>query len=122
MAQKFTVRANADWQEPFVLKQDVERWRLDDYDVEMHIKAAAGTGTALVTLSPADGSLVIVDPVEGRVEVFVPRETFVSTLPPGSYVFDFHLTRRDTDAARRFQTSTDTCMLVVVAGVTYPEA
>lgn len=119
MAQKFTVRANADWQEPFVLKQDVERWRLDDYDVEMHIKGAAGTGVPLVTLSPADGSLVIVDPVEARLEIFVPRESFDGTpLGVGTYVFDFHLTNRATG----IQTSTDTCVLVVVAGVTYPEA
>jgi len=118
MTQRYTVRANADWQEPFVLKQDVERWRLDDYAVEMHIKAVAGTGDPLVTLSPSDGSLVIVDAVEGRVEIFVPRETFESTLTPGAYAFDFHLTNTTTG----IQTSTETCALVVVAGVTYPEA
>ena len=119
MAISFTVRANADWQEPFVLKQEGERWRLDDYDVEMHIKAAAGTGDPLLTLTPAAGSLVIVDPVEGRVEIFVPRESFGGDpLGPGTYVFDFHLTNKTT----AIQTSTETCTLVVVAGVTYPEA
>jgi hypothetical protein len=117
LTTRITIRSNADWLQTFVFGSTAERWRLDDWDVEMHVKAPADLPTVLFSASTEGGDLTITDPVGRRLDLSVPRET-VEAFAGRDLVFDFHRTNKSTGV----QVSSETIGLSIVDGITFPEA
>jgi hypothetical protein len=95
----FTVSAGTDWLATMIFGSVNDRWRLDDYDITMHVKKA-GDSTVLLDLTTANGKLVISDPIARRLEVNVGWSE-IETIEPGPFQFDVLFDNKVTDIRSR---------------------
>lgn len=112
----FTVAAGTDWIDTIEFGSTVDRWRLDDYDIHLHVKRP-GSGTVLLDLTTANGKLVIADARWRRLEVNVGWAE-IEELEPGPFEFDILLENKSTAVRSRSGPHT----LSITRGITFPEA
>jgi hypothetical protein len=111
----FTVSDGTDWIQRLVFGAPSDRWRLDDYDITLHVKAA-GDASVLLDLSTENGKLVIVDPVARHLEVNVGWSE-IEAIGPGPFVFDVLFENRTTEVRARSERYT----LTITDAITFPE-
>jgi len=111
----FKVAAGTDWIDTIVFGSVNDRWRLDDYDIWMHVKKA-GDATVLLELSTADGKLVVPDALARRLEINVGWAQ-IEAIEPGPFEFDFLLENKTTAIRSRSGPHS----LSITRGITFPE-
>jgi len=112
----FTVAAGTDWIDTVVFGSASDRWRLDDYNIWMHVKKA-GDATVLLDLSTENGRLVIRDAAARRIEINVGWPD-IENVEPGPFEFDFLLENKATEIRSRSGPHT----LVITNGITFQGA
>jgi hypothetical protein len=112
----FTVAAGTDWIDTIVLGSVNDRWRLDDYDIWLHVRKA-GDAAVLLDLNTTNGKLVISDPIGRRLEVNVGWAE-VDDISPGPFEFDILFQNKTTQIRSRSGAHT----LAITPGITFPEA
>jgi len=111
----FTVAAGTDWIDTIVFGSVNDRWRLDDYDIWLHVKKE-GDDTVLLDLTTANGRLVIADAPGRRLEVNV-GWSLIEAVEPGPFVFDILFENKTTEVRSRSGPHT----LAITPGITFPE-
>lgn len=111
----FTVAAGTDWISTIVFGSANDRWRLDDYDIWMHVKKA-GDATVLLECTTADGRLVISPLGPRRLEINVGWAA-IEAIEPGPFEFDILLENKTTTVRSRSGPHT----LTITRGITFPE-
>lgn len=112
----FTVAAGTDWIATMEFGSVDDRWRLDDYDLFLHVKRP-GSAVVLLDLNLANGKLVIRDAAARLLEVNVGWSE-IEALEPGPFEFDVLFDNRTTDVRSRSGSHT----LSITRGITFPEA
>ena len=112
----FTVADGTDWLQTLVFGGANDRWRLDDYDIALHIKQG-GQAAVLVELTTANGKLVVSDPIGRRLEVNVGWSE-IDAVGPGPFVFDILFDNKTTGIRSRSGPHT----LTITSAITLPEA
>lgn len=112
----FSVAAGTDWIVALTLNPSGERWRLDDYDLWLQVKAP-GSDTALLDLGLDSGALHIADPIARRLEINVAWPN-MAPLDAGTYEFDVLMENRTTGIRVRSETNT----LTITRGITKKES
>lgn len=115
----YSVRAGTGWRETFWLGRRTDKWRADDFEIYLQIKApgADGGDAALLEASTVDGKITIVDPVSRRIEVNIDW-TEIEDLEAVRFEFDFLLINKSTESRERSVTHT----LQVLRGITQKDA
>lgn len=90
----FTVANGDDWLQPFDFGAVGDRWRLDDFDIALHVKAP-GSDVVLIEATTLDGKLAITDAAARRAEVNIGWSVIADT-GLGSFEFDFEMINRVT--------------------------
>lgn len=112
----FGVRGGTDWIQVFIFGSPYDRWRLDDYIIQLQVKESDTISSpVLIDLSSEAGGITITDPVSRRLEVNVPWAE-MADLGAGPFVFDFLFINRVTDVRDRSERHT----LTIEPGVTNP--
>lgn len=111
----FTVAAGTDWIDTIVFGSASDRWRLDDYDIWMHVKKP-GDATVLLELSTANGRLMISDAAARRLEINAGWAE-IENIEPGPFEFDVLLENKTTELRSRSGPHT----LTITRGITFPE-
>lgn len=112
----FTVAAGTDWIDTIVFGTVNDRWRLDDYDIWLHLKKSGDAATEL-ELTTDNGRLVISDAAARRMEINV-TWALIETIQPGPFVFDILFQNKTTEVRSRSGPHT----LSITPGITFPEA
>lgn len=112
----YTVAAGTDWIDTMVFGSSVDRWRLDDYNIWMHVKKP-GDATVLLDLSTGDGKLAISDAAARRLEINV-GWSLIEAIEPGPFEFDVLFQNKTTEVRSRSGPHT----LTITRGITFPEA
>lgn len=108
----FTVADGDDLLQPIDFGQPGDRWRLDDYNITMQVKAP-GTALALIEASTANGKLAIVNARDRRAEINIAWSEIADT-GLGSFEFDFEMINKTTGV----RTHTDIHTLTIRRTVT----
>lgn len=111
----FTVSDGTDWLQTLVFGAPTDRWRLDDYDIALHVKAP-NSAAVLLDLSTANGKLVITDPVARHLEVNVGWSE-IDAVGPGPFVFDVLFENKTTEVRARSERHS----LTITSAITFPE-
>lgn len=112
----FTVAAGTDWIDTMVFGSSSDRWRLDDFDIWMHVKKA-GDSSVLLELSSADGRLFVSDALARRLEINVGWPQ-IEAVEPGPFEFDILFENKTTGVRSR----SGAHALSITRGITFPEA
>lgn len=112
----YTVAAGTDWLDTFVFGTVSDRWRLDDFDLHLHVKKP-GDNAVLLDLKTANGKLIITDPIARRLEVNVGWDE-IEAIEPGPFEFDILFENKTTGVRSRSGSHT----LTITRGITFPEA
>lgn len=113
---EFTVSDGTDWLQRLVFGAPTDRWRLDDYDIAIHVKSQS-SAAVLLDLTTTNGKLVIIDPVARHLEVNVGWAE-IEAVGPGPFVFDALFANKTTEVRARSERHT----LSITPAITYPEA
>lgn len=90
----FMVANGDDWLQPFDFGYPGDRWRLDDWDIALHVKAP-DSDVVLIQATTSDGKLVITDAQERRAELNIGWSEIADT-GVGSFEFDFEFVNKVT--------------------------
>lgn len=108
----FTLAEETDWIQPVIFGEPDDRWRLDDYDIYLHVARAPGDDPVL-ELSTLDGTLTISDAASRRLEINVAWNEMADLR--GGYLFDFLFIDRTTGIRTRNGPHT----LAITPGITF---
>lgn len=111
----FKVAAGTDWIDTIVFGSANDRWRLDDYDIWMHVKRA-GDATVLLECTTENGRLIISPLGPRRLEINVGWGE-IEDIEPAPFEFDVLLENRATEIRSRSGPHT----LSITRGITFPE-
>ncbi|RFC66436.1 hypothetical protein DYI37_03055 [Fulvimarina endophytica] len=112
----FTVADGTDWLQTLVFGGPNDRWRLDDYDITMHVKRS-GQAEVLIDANLDNGKLVIANAAGRRLEINVGWSDIFAA-GPGPFVFDVYFVDRATDIRSRSGPHT----ITITPAITLPEA
>lgn len=112
----FTVAAGTDWIGTMVFGSASDRWRLDDFDIWLHVKKA-GDATVLIEASSDDGRLIVTDAMARRLEINVGWSE-IEAIEPGPFEFDVLFHNKTTEVRSRSGPHS----LSITRGITFPEA
>jgi hypothetical protein len=112
----FKVAAGTDWIATLEFGSVDDRWRLDDYDLFLHVKRP-GSAVVLLDLNLDNGKLIISDAAARLLEVNVGWEE-IEALEPGPFEFDVLFENRTTGVRSRSGPHS----LSVTRGITFPES
>lgn len=111
----FSVAAGTDWIQTFVFGSVDDRWRLDDYDIWLHVKKP-GDGTVLLDLNTQNGKLIILDAPARRLEANASWSE-IDAIEPGPFEFDILFQNKSTGVRSRSGSHT----LSISRGITFSE-
>jgi hypothetical protein len=111
----FTVAAGTDWIQTFRFGSSVDRWRLDDYHIWLHVKKS-GVSTVLLDLNTQVSGLTITDPVSRVLEANAGWDQ-IEEIEPGPFEFDILFENKTTGIRSRSGPHT----LTITRGITFPE-
>lgn len=111
----FEIRSGTDWITTIEWGEAGERWRLDDYELFLQLKAV-GSSSAALTLTLDNGGLVITDPIARRLEISASWEQ-LDELGLGVFEFDVLFVNRSTGLRDRSSVFT----LSIIRGITSTE-
>lgn len=112
----FTVAAGTDWIAAMQFGSINDRWRLDDYEIWLHVRRP-GDNTIVLELSTANGRLIISDPVARLMEINVGWDQ-IGAIAPGPFEFDVLFENKTTEVRSRSDKNT----LSITTGITFVEA
>jgi hypothetical protein len=110
-----TISNNVTWSDAFQFDRGDDTWTLTGCDFELDVQRNSYDTTPLLSLSTADGRIIIDDPVQRVIHFNVAPADIQAALAPGVYVYD--LVMIDTIAVRSLLMHGP---LTVKQGVTYP--
>jgi hypothetical protein len=106
---------NVTWADAFQFDRGDETWTLAGCDFELDVQRNSYDTMPLLSLSTADGRIIIADPIQRVIYFNVAPADIQAALSPGVYVYD--LVMIDTAAVRTLLMHGP---LTVQQGVTYP--
>lgn len=112
----YTVAAGTDWLDTMVFGSVNDRWRLDDYDIFLHLKKS-GDAAVLLEATTDNGRLVVTDAAARRLDVNV-GWALIEAHEPGPFEFDLLFHNRSTEV----RTRSGPHSLTITRGITFPEA
>lgn len=112
----FMVAAGTDWIAAMQLGSFNDRWRLDDYEIWLHVRRF-GDNAILLDLNTDNGKLIIADPVARKLEINVGWSE-IDDISPGPFEFDVLFQNKTTGIRSR----SGAHILQVTPGITFSEA
>lgn len=112
----FTVAAGTDWIAAMQFGSFNDRWRLDDYDIWLHVRRS-GDNAILLDLNTDNGKLIVADPVARKIEINVGWSE-IDDVSPGPFEFDVLFQNKTTEIRSR----SGAHILQITPGITFPEA
>lgn len=106
---------NVTWSDAFQFDRGDDTWTMAGCDFELDVQRSPYDATPLLSLSTADGQIIIADPAQRVIYFNVAPADIQAALQPGVYAYD--LVMIDTTAVRTLLMHGP---LTVQQGVTYP--
>lgn len=112
----FNVAAGTDWIADIQFGSFNDRWRLDDYNIWIHVRKI-GNNEILLDLNIDNGKLIIADPISRKLEINVGWAD-IDDISPGPFEFDVLFENKTTLIRSRSSVNT----LYISPGITFQEA
>lgn len=64
-------------------------WNFNNKTFHMDIKGSSDDATPLLSLTSANGRVIVDDPINRVLHLYVPQATWEAAIVPGVYVYDF---------------------------------